>query len=454
MTLILNSYSHNLYSCKFVHCNYSRYQQLKQRNFSCCLSLFPLSYVPFLPRSTCPFPLLLPFTFVATLSVVATLLVTFPYPCSLVSFTMSLSTPAISYKSTLDISSLTKQKLKQSMNNAADRERLVPVFDGTGGVETLLYVEEMFRGTWNYLQIDQGPEMFDFWEQCLVGDALTEWHNNTVGIVAAQRTPARFDQEVTQFYLSFCSADARNVMYDYLSALHKPRDASPRAFGIRMKTLVRYAGMLPGTAAAWDNAKMMEVIFNAMPRTWKVTFKRSKDLTTVSLPDLLQFMEDEKTEADRQENNKKKREAEQKKKSDNKPKKQRTQCRYPGHGNHEWKDCIYNPNSPNYCGRSYRDTQQQRQQSRSPGRAPRGRGHSHGNQYRQGGGRSQPNGSYHNAPFRVPSGLPPATFPPQGGPAPYAESHHLEMVGNAGDARGASGNRNVWRFDPMTGERL
>ena len=203
---------------------------------------------------------------------------------------MSAKKSVLHYESSLDTATLELQKLEQAMAGGTTSYMKVPVFDGITGVEGLLHIKERFRSAATYLLFTTGDELFDNFQLCLRGDPLDEWNNNTVGIVGAARTTAAFDQELSHLYLLHCDSRACNNAQAWLETVKKPRSATCRAHGSRMKTLVRHAHMLPGTSANWNNTKMMEVIFMSFPEDWRDEFEKSNDIGAVSLQEMLTFM--------------------------------------------------------------------------------------------------------------------------------------------------------------------
>ena len=67
----------------------------------------------------------------------------------------------IDYSSDFDKSKLEKVKLIQRYDDDTTRKKEVPIFDGYGGIEALLYVEEQFRKAAGTLDFDTGRELFE-----------------------------------------------------------------------------------------------------------------------------------------------------------------------------------------------------------------------------------------------------------------------------------------------------
>eukprot|EP00957_Ditylum_brightwellii_P049850 3779185-Ditylum_brightwellii.AAC.1 len=64
-----------------------------------------------------------------------------------------------------------KVKLTQSYDDGATRTKKCPVFSRTEGNEGLFYVEERFRSVSKKLTYNDGPSLFDNFEEVLQGVA-------------------------------------------------------------------------------------------------------------------------------------------------------------------------------------------------------------------------------------------------------------------------------------------
>jgi hypothetical protein len=133
---------------------------------------------------------------------------------------MSGKATVIMYKPSFDRTQMETVKLHQRVTMDGDSystHKKNPVFDGAGGVEALLYVEDQFRRNAGKLFFDTGEEMFDNFDECLSGTAATKWDVLTRGVAANERTIDKFDETIKLFYRKYCPADARDVMIDYLT---------------------------------------------------------------------------------------------------------------------------------------------------------------------------------------------------------------------------------------------
>jgi hypothetical protein len=98
---------------------------------------------------------------------------------------------------------------------------------------------------------------------------------------------------------------ARQILANYLETLTKPCQMTVEAFVNRLKVMVRYVinipflGLDPPTVS---QTKLKNIIFKAMPVTWKTYFLCVNDASTLSVLTLQQFMSQEREFADQAQN--------------------------------------------------------------------------------------------------------------------------------------------------------
>ena len=138
-------------------------------------------------------------------------------------------------------------------------------------IETLLFVEDHFRKTARKLLYDTGAELFDNFEEILQGSAERKWNTLVAPLANNQRTVARFNLVMEEFYLRYCGNEARNTGIRYLrsEAVRKPRNSTPRQHQERIETLWRYTNRLPGQEPPLTEAQLKTILFDSFPRRWK-----------------------------------------------------------------------------------------------------------------------------------------------------------------------------------------
>lgn len=125
-----------------------------------------------------------------------------------------------------------------------------------------------------------------------------------------------------------------------------------------METLVNIANRLEGTEPEIDEDNKKKIIFETFPVALQYSFKRSKEINSSTLLQIISFMtlcKSESDETDERKNKKQKLDANRIRGGDGKRNSGRgrgkgldpnKEC--PVHGNHKWGECSLNPRSENY----------------------------------------------------------------------------------------------------------
>ena len=124
----------------------------------------------------------------------------------------ALKKPCIEYKARFVASELEKVKLYQNYDDGSKKEKKCPIFSGKEGIEGLLYVEERFRKVAKQLNYDEGEELYSGFEEVLTDSAEDHWENVVTNIPDNQKTVARLNISMQQFYLKYCDDEARDVL--------------------------------------------------------------------------------------------------------------------------------------------------------------------------------------------------------------------------------------------------
>lgn len=357
---------------------------------------------------------------------------------------MSGKPTPIEYDSKFDSTELPTVKLSyEDPDSEKERKKSCPQFDGTGGIEALLYVEERFTKTIKRLEVDSPVDYFELWEDVLTGTAEKKWTNLTSGLKKRDLTSDRFKETMGLFYKKYVPSDARDSLYKYLTSnnCRKPRKVAPLEHQDRMETLVRYASKLPGRSPTWTEEQIKDAIFESYPDAWKQAFLRSKiTLDGQTLESIQEFMNNEKQFADKKDNdNKSKEESKKRKESkegtnknskrENGRKKNRNNLQNPCrlHHTHEWSDCYDNPRGRNYRpdrkqGSKDGSTRSGGSQSREGRRAPQRQS----NNQEYGGNGSNSTISTHRTSYYHGQEQPPQDPAPG---APIGDQHHYDDIG-------------------------
>ena len=389
----------------------------------------------------------------------------------------SLKKPCIEYDCKFERSKLERIKLRQDYDDDSHREKKALVFTNEG-IEGLFYVEDAFRKVARQLAFED-LQLFDQWEEVLQDNASEKWDTQTAAIPEANKTTARFNMEMSAFYLKYCGDDARDTEVEYLSNIKKQKKTDPHEFSDQMETLYRYANRLPGSATRVNADDTKKRIFKGFSASHQKHYLRSRDINADTLQEMVQFMENEKSFAD-SDDRKRKSESDggpvakrikgggkDNKGRKNKPK-PHDPC--PFHHGHKWLDCFDNPDGRNFKSRNsygggcgggrFNNYGGRGGRGGFQGRGGRGNDRYNNNRYQGGrfqnrndyqgrgngnnGGRGGQNGNsyYGNLPPYPAHGAPQQ---PQGQP-PVMEVHHFDQIG------WGNGHRSVGNYGNHQGQ--
>eukprot|EP00957_Ditylum_brightwellii_P052289 3965751-Ditylum_brightwellii.AAC.1 len=200
-----------------------------------------------------------------------------------------------------------KVKLIQSYDDGTTRTKKCSVFSGTEGIEGLLYVEERFRSVTKQLTYNDGPSLFNNFEEVLQDTAKDKWENLASQVAEADRDVPCFNEEIKKFYLSYCDNEAKDTMIDYLDNLKRPTRVTPQQHANCIETMVRYINTFPGMSPDINSESTKKLIFKQHPESWRETYVRAdKNLATDSVADIVQFIMNENSCANKRDNNRNK----------------------------------------------------------------------------------------------------------------------------------------------------
>ena len=205
----------------------------------------------------------------------------------------------IGYKS----QEMEKVDLKQYFDDGTKKSHKVPKFTGKEGAEGLVYVYKSFKKAAEHLSFDEGDELFMNWEFCLSSTAEESWKTLMDLLEDEEKTPELFEECYQTFLLQYCTADARDILIDYLktSSCKKPHDADVRMHSERIRSLCVLANYLPGTMPEINDAMRKKMLVDTFPADWQVAFHSTKEIANVTEQQIVSFMCLQKTAADSKE---------------------------------------------------------------------------------------------------------------------------------------------------------
>ena len=195
-----------------------------------------------------------------------------------------------------------------------DVKRRCLVFTGEEGVEGLIQTKTRFNNVAHALQLEEGHELFDNFEQVLSDNAETRWQNLVAEIADEDRTDVRFEDEYQNLLDSYATNRGRDYMRDYLQSteVKKPYDADCAEHKERLTTLVKYTNMLSGTQDQIEPNDEKHIIFKSFPDKWQQAYILSgHNYMTQTLDEIVQYMSNKKIEQDQKDKDERRRSARQ-----------------------------------------------------------------------------------------------------------------------------------------------
>ena len=224
--------------------------------------------------------------------------------------TRLLFKPCIEYKKAYKTSEMETVTLRNRMADGRDVKRRCLVFSGSEGVEGLIQTKTRFNNVAHALQLEDGPELFDNFEQVLSDNAETRWQNLVADIADADRTDVRYEDEYKNLLDSYATNRGRDYMRDYLlsSEVRKPHDADCAEHKERLTTLIKYTNMLSGTQDQIDDNEEKHMIFKSFPENWQRAYILSgHNYMTQTLDEIVQYMANKKIAQDQKERDERRR---------------------------------------------------------------------------------------------------------------------------------------------------
>ena len=212
----------------------------------------------------------------------------------------------IPYTPVFDYKDLTLQTLYITYDDNTSRKAKTPMFDSKYGIEALLLVEREFRKTMTNKfnltdDVQDGPDWFRYFDEIVINDAANRWNLIADTIAEGDRTIANFNESIQQYYRAYCGTHSRDSLIQYLQTVRKPVKMDPRGHSARMQQLADYANKLPGDMPELNAFQVKQYIYNSFPDSWRHAFQRAgKRVATETLPDIIEYMTNEKEIADQE----------------------------------------------------------------------------------------------------------------------------------------------------------
>lgn len=341
--------------------------------------------------------------------------------------------PCLHYDVSFEESDVPEARLEATVGagaNAIRQKARVMKFSGAEGVEGLFITKDMFEQAVLVLGWNQGPARFQGFVQCLKGAAWKTWTRQVANLNNNQRTNARFEIEYERLVLVYAqSTRAKDIMIEYLThgrEIGKKFGVDNRAHVDRVQALCDYTNRLPGTVPDLNEVQIRAIIIASFPSSWKTAFERANlDENNTTTEQVIEYMNKMKNDNERTfKKNKRDRNQSRDDVDDNNNKKPRAnrnrgggrggrqnnrqggrdsrnnnnnnnsnrgcsfpRCKQMGYQNHNWHNCWWNPDGPNYRPM----TSSGRPMNQNSGGGGRGYGNNNNNNNRNNnrGGRGQ-----------------------------------------------------------------
>ena len=190
---------------------------------------------------------------------------------------MSDVAPPISMKSKLPTLLETVQLERYVTIGGHDvrRRAKVPVMADESDPEMACRVYEEFRDvrTADRLSLTAGSMLFEYWRQCLGGQARRHW--DAILVPNAARTVNAFENRILEWFAKYMEATAYQDQKEYLLKAVKPYNLSVKECASRWKQLVMYMQYMPGFPGGAVYAPVEEKMgfFRMMRPNWRARFE-------------------------------------------------------------------------------------------------------------------------------------------------------------------------------------
>ena len=270
-------------------------------------------------------------------------------------------------KSALDRKEYETKKFE--LQRARTTQKLVlqfPIYEDQEDMEILLKLLREFNRAVDRYQVwtDFGDaRVYDMFQNCLGGDALDTWFD-----IVIDEERVNWQDYVEELIERLMGEEVYENQIDYIMESKKPREMNVRKWILRLKTMNTYLPFLKhgGNGNKFSEEELVKIVAKGIPQSWKTQFRLSgghRKQSVLEAQHILQLLEKQEKVQDKKRDVKprgrgkvddsssdsRKRNSSGKgsEKARDKPK---NPCGIPGHENHDWKDCRYNPKGNKFCG--------------------------------------------------------------------------------------------------------
>ena len=170
-------------------------------------------------------------------------------------------------------------------NDNVRRRAACPIITNETDPEMACKVYEEFVDicTEHRLHLNTGVLKFEFFRQCLNGQARAHWDTIVAGLAGAN-DDAAFTQAITQWFSKYFEATAYHDQKQYFLSATKAYSMSVKETATRLECICRYMTYMPGYTAGTEVYSPVEkkmTLYRLMRNNWKTNFDASgNDITS------------------------------------------------------------------------------------------------------------------------------------------------------------------------------
>ena len=215
--------------------------------------------------------------------------------------------PCVRYDSVFEIKDVSTVKVQINYQDGSPYQKAnCYVYNSDYGAECFIIVKKKFEREMQALNAD-ADDYWQKWNSCLDMTAFAAWESQTQGIVAGNRTIARWQMEITAFLRPMATSSGRDHLYAYLRHpnFKKPHDETVEKWNARTNALMDAGAEMEGVEPVLNANGRKKIKFESYDLNWRSQFTLSNNYNTMTEGDMIQWFKDKKLDADKHEKKRK-----------------------------------------------------------------------------------------------------------------------------------------------------
>ena len=172
---------------------------------------------------------------------------------------------ALTYQGSTDAKDYETQKIEFTTGRNTKVKLQLPVYEDQEKFEILLKLLREFQAAIDRYDLwTKGSDtVYDFFQQCLRGDARDAWETSVT-----DEDEASWNTNVADFVENTIGEDAHEDQIDYLKGTKKPHHMAVKKWFLRLKTIKTYLPFLVngGQGDALDEAELCKLVVSKISR--------------------------------------------------------------------------------------------------------------------------------------------------------------------------------------------